>query len=249
MKKLFVLVIGLVMIFSFAGCGDGHTSKGGEEILTASEYWYYFDEVTGETEKMSFSDDGTFYWGCECGEPIGDSDLLELYDYDAKNKIIKLYNDYDDYSMEMEVLDYSDYHLLLRIDGEIKDYTYSDPDVIGSLNVENTEKYLAGYDGVFHTTGGDEDSAILTLHDYDGDAEYPENAFKEYTFADDVEFYSLDVKTSIKNEEVVSHNEDYMEIDKESAVVAMDGGSVFVWFDDDLKISKMLFYGAVVVQE
>lgn len=249
MKRFFVLVISLMMVLSFAGCGNGQTSNGGNEILTAAEYWYHFDEVTGENEKMSFNEDGSFYWGCECGEPIGDSDLLELYDYDAKKNKIKLYSDYDNYSMKVEVLDYSDYHLLLKIDGEIKDYTYADPDVSGSLNVENTEKYLAGYDGVFHTTGGDEDSVILTLFDYDGDVEYPENAFKEYAFSDDVEFYSLDVKTFMKDEEVVSHNEDYTEIDKESAVAGMEGGSVFVWFNDDLKISKMLFYGAVVVQE
>ena len=86
MKRFFVLVISLMMVLSFAGCGNSQASKGGNEILTAAEYWYHFDEVTGENEKMSFNEDGSFYWGCECGEPIGDSDLLELYDYDAKKK-------------------------------------------------------------------------------------------------------------------------------------------------------------------
>ena len=72
---------------------------------------------------MSFHDDFTFYWGCECGEPIGDSDCYELYDYDKETSTIKLYNDYDDMAMEIVVLDYSDYHLLLRVDGNIKDFT------------------------------------------------------------------------------------------------------------------------------
>ena len=53
------------------------------------------------------------------GEPIGDSDCYELFDYDTETSIIKLYNDYDDMSMELEVLDYSDYHLLLKMDGEV----------------------------------------------------------------------------------------------------------------------------------
>ena len=79
--------------------------------------------------------------------------------------------------------------------------------------------------------------------------EYPENAFKEYTFAEDAKFFSLNVQTHMKNDEIVSHDEEFTEIDKESAIVGMEGGAAFVWFNDNLEISKMLFYGAVTVQE
>ena len=249
MKKLFVVALVMVMIFSFSGCGNNSDGKDLIKIVTASEYWYHYDEVTGENEKMSFGEDGEFYWGCECGEPIGDSDLLELYDYDADAGVIKLYNDFDDYSMNVEVVDFSDYHLLLEIEGEIKDFTNIDPDVPGALSIENPEKYVAGYSGEFHTISGDEDSVVLTHFDYDGDVEYPENAFKEYTFAEDVKFFSLNVQTRMKDDEIVRLDEEFTEIDKESAIVGMEGGAAFVWFNDNLEISKMLFYGAVTVQE
>ena len=249
MKKLFVLAVIMVMIFSFSGCGDSQAEKDFEKVLTASEYWYHFDEVTGENEKMSFREDEEFYWGCECGEPIGDSDLLELYDFDADDSVIKLHNDFDDYSMDIEVLDYNDYHLLLKVDGRIKDYTSAVPDVKGALNVDDTENFLSGYSGEFHTINGDEDSVVLTHFDYDGDVEYPENAFKEYSFAEDVAFYSLIANTHIVNGDVASHNEEFTEIDKESAIVSMEGGATFIWFNDDLEISKMMFYGAVVSEE
>ena len=49
--------------------------------------------------------------------------------------------------------------------------------------------------------------------------------------------------------EVVEHNEDYLELDTESAVIGMEYGSALVWFDDDLDISKMMFYGATVLEE
>ena len=249
MKKLFVLVVVVAMIFSFSGCGDSQAEKDFVKVLTTSEYWYHFDEVTGENEKMSFGEDEEFYWGCECGEPIGDSDLLELYEFDAGDGVIKLYNDFDDYSMDVEVLDYSDYHLLLKVDGKIKDYTSALPDVKGALNVDDTKQFLTGYSGEFHTISGDADSVVLTHFDYDGDVEYPENAFKEYTFADDVEFCSLTANTHIVDGQVVSHNEDFTEIDKESAIVSMEGGAAFVWFNDNLEISKMMFYGSVISEE
>ena len=91
--------------------------------MTASENWYHYNEVTGENEKMRFNDDSTFYWGCECGETVGDSDCYEFFDYDKTSSMITLYNGYDDMSMELEVLDYSDDHILLKIGEEIIDFT------------------------------------------------------------------------------------------------------------------------------
>ena len=110
----------LLALFMMTGCSNHASSSEDISFLTASEYWYHFDEVTGENEKMSFHEDFSFYWGCECGEPIGDSDCYELFDFDEETSIVKLYNDYDDMSMELEVLGYSDYHLLLKMEGEIK---------------------------------------------------------------------------------------------------------------------------------
>ena len=247
MKRTFAIYLTLILsLLMMVGCSNRTASSKDVEFLTASEYWYHYDEVTGESEKMSFHDDFTFYWGCECGEPIGDSDCYELYDYDKETSIISLYNDYDDMSMELEVIDYSDYHLLLNVDGEIKDYTYSD----SGIELADSEKYLAGYSGEFALLGGSDEEVILGPFDYDGDEEYPENAIKTYKIAEDVEFYTLDTFTHIKEGEVVENTIDYAEFDLEKAAENMEyGGYVFVWFNDDLQVSKMMWYGDTRVEE
>lgn len=249
MKKYTAFAICATMIFSLlmlTGCDKGSASAKDVEFLTASEYWYHYDEVTGESEKMSFHDDFTFYWGCECGEPIGDSDCYELFDYDEETSIIKLYNEYDDMEMELEVLDYSDYHLLLKIDGEIKDYTYSDSD----LEVVDSEKYMDGYSGEFALVDGDITEVVLGPYDYDGDEVYPENAIRSYPLAENFEASALSEFTKIKNGEVVENTVDYQEFDAEEAVANMEyGGYVFVWFNDNMEVSKILFYGATIAEE
>ncbi len=90
MKKIFLCII-LIIAVLFAGCSNEKVSSEEDgKFLTSAECWRFYDEVTGESEKMSFREALSFYWGCQCGEPIGDSDLYELYDHDKGTQIIKL---------------------------------------------------------------------------------------------------------------------------------------------------------------
>lgn len=247
LRIMFICTLFVGGIFMMTGCGgSGSESSKDDEFLTASEYWYHYDEVTGESEKMSFSEDHTFYWGCECGEPMGNSDCYELYDYDKASSVIKLYNDYDDMSMEMEVLDYSDYHLMLRIDGRIKNYTYAET----GLEIADSEKYLSGYSGEFSIIGGNNEEVELGPFDYDGDVEYPENALVTYKFSDDVEAYTLYTFKHIKDGEVVEDSVDYQQISFEETVGNLEyGGYGFIWFNDELQVEKILIYGDSVFEE
>jgi len=242
-----VLTIMVVCIFCITGCGDKTGSVKDSEFLTASEYWYHYDEVTGENEKMSFSEDFTFYWGCECGEPVGNSDCYDLFDYDKETSVINLYNDYDDMTMAMEVLDYSDYHLLLRVDGKIKNYTSGYSYSSDGPEIIDSEKYLEGYSGEFSFLDANADEIVLGPFDYDGDIEYPENAMKTYKFSGDVEAYTLTAFIKIKDGEVVESTVDYEKISVDDIIEY--GGYGFVWFNDELEISKILIYGATVYEE
>ena len=236
----------LFILLTLTGCENRTASSKDVEFLTASECWYHYDEVTGESEKMSFSDDFTFYWGCICGEPVGNSDCYELFDYDKETSIIRLYNDYDDMSMELEVLDYSDYHLLLKIDNKIKNYTYSET----GLDVTDNEKYMEGYSGEFTFLDGNTEEIVLGPFDYDGDIAYPDNAKKTYKLSDDVKIYTLFTFTQIKDGQEIENTVDYKEIDIKEALYHIEyGGYGFIWFDDNMQISKILFYGATIAEE
>lgn len=240
----FVLVIGIVM--AIAGCGSSRTdSEEDVTFLTMVETWYHYDEVTGENEVMRFGEDASFYWGCECGEPIDNSDLLESYAYDKEKSVIKFYNGFDDFTVEAEVLNYSDYHLLLKIDGEIKDYTY----IEAGLDIEESEKYLSGYSGEFNTLGILDGAVVLGPFNHDGDVEYPDDAFMTCELAEDAEIYLLDINTYIRDGEVISHDVEYRPLETSETAAYMEQGTAFIWFDDELKITKILFYGEVIVEE
>ena len=241
MKKLALLVILVMTLAAFTGCGGQKASKADVEFLHASDTWWFYDEVTGESEKMRFNDDFTFYWGCECGEPIGDSDLYELYDYDKETQIITLYNDYDDESMEMTVLDYSDYHLLLEQNGEIKGYTYANC----SYDIQGSGEYLADYNMHGWFVDADETSIVVGPFDYDGDVEYPENAMNAYPMAEDIVFCELSVKKEISDDGEY-REETYNELSREEGIQCLDGGAGFVWFNDDMEIEKIVYYGELI---
>lgn len=247
LKTIVACTVLVSSIFMMTGCGgEGSALVKDVEFLTVSEYWYHFDELTGENEKMSFKEDGSFYWGCECGEPVGNSDCYELYDYDKGISVIKLYNGYDDTSMKMELISYSDYHILLKIDGKIKNYTYTET----GLEVSGGEKYLSGYSGEFTVIDGNDEEVVLGPFDYDGDVEYPEAAIETYELSDDVDAYTLYTYKHIVDGETIEDSTDYQQISFEELVANFEyGGHSFVWFNDELKIEKILFYGDRVFEE
>lgn len=240
----------IVCLVLMTGCAKSTDVSKGGEFLLASEYWYHFDEVRGEFEKMRFNEDTSFYWGCECGEPVGDSDCYERFAFDAKTSSLRLYNDFDDMSMEMEVLDYSDGHILLRMDGEIKDYT-SEAMELNVMNHElDHEMYMDGYSGAFYMLDGNDEEVVLGPFDYDGDVTYPDNAKKTYTFSDDVEVYTLFVFTKVRDGQVIESKVDYEAISVSEAVDQMEYGvGGFVWFDDQVKVNKMVLYGEIRIEE
>jgi len=250
MKKtvtfVIVLTLGLSALFMMTGCSGQKASVKDVEFLTGTECWYFYDEVTGENEKMSFQDDFTFYWGCECGEPVGNSDCYEVFDYDKETGVIHLYNEYDDMSLDLQVLDYSDYHLLLEVEGRIKDYTYVDYD----YDVADAEKYMKDYSMVAHILEGNEDDVLLTHYDYDGDIEYPDNVKKSYPIAKDAEFQDLQVRTRYKDNEMVENKSTYRQLTRKEAAATMEyGSSGFIWINENLEIEKITFYGEIRIEE
>lgn len=240
MKRLFMCMLVIFSVLVFAGCnGSRQASPEDVTFLTCTDYWYHYDEMAGENEKMKFSKDFSFYWGCECGEPVGDSDVYELYDYDQEAQTIRLYNEFDDSSREIRVLDYSDYHLLLEIDGQVRDYTYMD----AGLYIENSEKYLSGYNMYSSIIEGNAKAVVSGPFNYDGDVEYPDQAVTSYRIADEAQFFDLNIITTVKDGQELQEIS-YEEMTGEKAVSRMKDTAAFIWFNDEMEIKKILFYGA-----
>ena len=48
----------------------------------------------GDTEHISFREDGSYAYYCLCGNPVGNSDSYDSYVYDKETNTIKLINSY-----------------------------------------------------------------------------------------------------------------------------------------------------------
>jgi len=119
----------------------------------------------------------------------------------------------------------------------------SDPEI------EDGEKYFSGYSAEGFVIRGNTAEVVLGPCDYDGDVEYPDNAFNTYEFTDDAKAYVLYTYRHIVNGEEAENDVDYRKISMEDAVNEMQSGYAYVWFENELKISKILFYGSLVVEE
>ena len=109
---------------------------------------------------------------------------------------------------------------------------------------------MAGYSGEFSVLGGNAEEVVLGPFDYDGDVEYPQNAVKTYALADNVEAHTLYTYKHIIDGEVARDEADYQQITIKEAAENMEyGGHGFVWFNDDLQVEKILFYGDTIFEE
>lgn len=241
MKKLVGLLIVVTLLLTIlAGCGNNRTAgKSDVEFLTEQGEWYYFDPLTLENEKMSFKDDFSFYWGCECGEPVGNSDLYELYDYDKDSNELRLYNEYDKSEMMVKVVDYSDYHLMLELDGKIKDFTpYSN-----YFDFKDDDNLLIeGYNSYAFTKEVTGDCLVVGPSDYDGDIEYKSEDFDTYSMSDDIEFYNYFYKSENDNIDVV-----YEKMSIADGLEAFESSYAFIWFNKDMEISKVMYHGSLII--
>ncbi|PQD94840.1 hypothetical protein CYL18_12825 [Pradoshia eiseniae] len=242
MKKVISIVAVLVFILSLSSCGKSArvASPRDIEFLTGTEAWYYYNPITYENEKMSFTEDFGFYWGCECGEPIGDSDLYEVFDYDNDKKKLRLYNNYDNSTKTIEVISYNDYHLMLKIDGVVKDFVpYS-----CSFDFDYDKEYIKDYSSYVTTMEVQGLGLVVGPFNYDGDVGYPDEAFDTYMMSEDIEFYDYSYESI--NGKV---NTKYKKLSMAEGLDAFESSSAFIWFNKNMEISKVMYYGSLIVEE
>ncbi len=82
--------------------------------------WHHLeDPERGECDTLTLTSDGYFYFNCECGEPIENSDLYETYKYDEASSAIVLESAYAP-TRRIKILGAGDSYLLVKMDDDIK---------------------------------------------------------------------------------------------------------------------------------
>ena len=110
---------------------------------------------------------------------------------------------------------------------------------------EKFESYLDGYDGYLALISVDGDTMRISSSNYDGDAK-DNFIVKEVKIAENVTYSELTIYTVI-NDKGETSTDTYVELTSEDMEAILDStlGIGFVWFNDDMEIEKIMFYGAL----
>lgn len=246
-NRTFILILSLILSINLVACTKSQTTNEVPEF--ADKEWVFYDEGAGEHLCMNIRSDGSYSYHCQCGEPVGDSDLYERYTYNADEGIITLSNDYDKNTAEIKVLSFNDYHLMLEIDGEVKDFILEEMDIFSNFFSFEGGEYFSEYDTRCTIIEMKDNKIVYGPVGYDPEGIYEDGPFEEFELSEDAAFAELSIQSfnSIQGDAEYEefYETSYREFDQEEAKEILEYGSAlaFVWFDDDLKVEKILYFG------
>lgn len=255
MKKRLFAVICMLFIFSLCGCGENTEKEAYDPAPFAGKDWTFFDISSVSHDRISFGEDGSFAYYCDAGEPVGDSDLYDCYVYDKEDSSITLYNDYDENEKVIDVLSYNASHLLLEIDGEIRDFTTVETDTASEFWQVEAESYLSGYELTRTITELSQSKIMTAAINYDAETDYPKDTFEEFALAEDVTYFDLKLFSQMKAvdgmENEVYYDVSYNEISASDIKDYLDqgGATAYLWLNDDMEIEKVVVFGMTKVTE
>lgn len=249
-KRAFLsIILCLILLFGVTACDNigSKKSKGAYPDFLINRDWEY--NTISCAEILRFREDGTFSYYEVCGNPVGDSDCYETYSYDEGTGTITAYG-YDDSieDLEIDVLRYTNDSLLVSIEGVIKEfYTYSEVPNVSDDMYEQVRDYSA-----YTAIGNISDGMIKTApSNVDMDAGGRE-LVREEKLSDEVLFYQIDEKiVHVKGDEPDRTTVEYAELSREDAVQLGENGfsAGFIWYDDNLEITKIVYYGLLEIWE
>ncbi len=237
-----VILIGaaviLVQCFMLRGASDTHP------YLSAGD-WARIDEVTGEGLNITFTEDGEYFYACDCGEPVGNSDLYDSYAYNAKTGVITLSGP-DGEKAQAKLIYCNENYLCLVIDGAFTLFDNLNSPAADEVH-ESALNMIPENAPALSILGFDEDKKGLTVasYNYDGDApELFKDAVCDLELADRIDFYSVSVtddngETRVSKSPVMPYN---------YAAIGEDHSYGYLTFDDEGKVTGAVFYGETVIE-
>ena len=120
MQHLRIITI-LIFTFILTACNNQETKKvekTNDPLPIAGMRW---TRKNGDTEILSFKEDGHFTYYCLCGNPVDNSDICETYTYNKKTNTITL--DCGGAKDEkIKLIEYDDDKLKLEFENGIREF-------------------------------------------------------------------------------------------------------------------------------
>ncbi len=237
-----VILIGaaviLIQCFMLSGASDEHPYLGAGD-------WSRYDADIGENLNITFTEEGEYFYACDCGEPVGNSDVYDSYAYNAKTGVITLSGP-DGEKAEAKLIYCDENYLGLVIDGAFALFHNLNSPAADDPH-ESAESFIPENAPALSVLGFNEDKKSLTVapNNYDGDsADSFEDAICNIELADKVDFYSVSVtddngEASVSKTPVMPYKYD---------AIGEDYSYGYVTFDDEGKVTGAIFYGELVIE-
>ena len=247
-KSIIIIILAAVVLIGagviIAQCLMFGSASEPHPYLSAGR-WAHYDEHIGENLNIRFSEDGEYFYACDCGEPVGDSDIYDSYKYNSKSGVITLSGP-EDNKAEAKLVYCDKYYLALVIDGAFTLFENTDCPVVDQPH-ESAERYVPANAPLLTILAYDAESKSLTVapYDYDGDAaDLFEDAVTKVEFAEQLDFYDVSVK--VENDEARVTKSPVMPY--KYNLIGEDYSHGYVTFDDEGKVTGAVFYGELIIQ-
>lgn len=260
-SKFIYYVLIVISILVLVGCSSENRAKSPKKakfkivdetykILVNGE-WKHYDSNLGENLCISFLKNGEFYYHCECGEPVGDSDCYDKYEYKKGGKLrIYMSEDKND-NKEIKILHYNDKCLNIELDGEnIEFYNAKKSDNtfvhMYMYGCEKCNKELEKYSGYDSVISIDKKSNEMIVAPFDYEKGKDDKGYLRFVkLADNVQIYKLDIASETDDAgNLKEHKCSYKKVDDKDIEKTIDTFSkcALITYNKNAEVDKVIFY-------
>ena len=206
--------------------------------------WSRRDENLGEALNITFTKDGEYYYNCDCGEPVGNSDIYDSYEYDKETQTIKL-SGCDGEKDEIKVLYADSNYLFLMIDGCAHIFNNSLSKSEEPYH-KDAEPYMPrGASALVAVLSYEDGVLTIAPYDYDGDAK---KMFTDriYTLEADDDIYFHTVSVTVENE-IEVYMEEFRLDDEDVSHIGEYFTHGYMSIGEDGQVEQITFYGETII--
>ncbi|WP_426348919.1 hypothetical protein ACPWSR_14375 [Alloiococcus sp. CFN-8] len=212
------------------------------EFLTDAS-WVRYDDNIGENINISFHENGEYFYNCDCGEPVGDSDIYDSYSYEPENYIITLSGP-DGETSKIEVLYYDDNYLCLLFEEGTVTFKNEKASIDDEI-LSSAREYVGEEGKPFLSVLGFENGMVtLAPHNYDKDAA---DSFAEHIFevkgSEDISFSSVSITIEGDKEAI-----EFIKLTEDDYTNIGEFYNVgYIEFNNKGEVGSVVFYGTTEI--
>lgn len=252
MLKRFAALAGiLALLLTVGGCkeqpehGEEQTQKPFDPEISQLLWdadWVRYDFNIGEDVLIRFGEDGSYVYRCDCGEPVGNSDIYDSYSYDPEERVITLQGGGRRDWIQVLYLDNS-YLCLQFSDGTV---AFRNRNTKIDDSVRDCARQYIPSDAILCLTVLGYEDGLLTVapYEYDADAASQwDSMVTTLPAADDIAFTSISITVEGEQEEMLAVT--LPESDRTHVGEFYTSG--FLKLDKNGIVTGVYFYGETII--